>query len=136
MVMRKLSVAKPDFQQLYKRMVFNVMACNNDDHVKNISFLMNKRGKWSLAPAYDITYAYKPGGMWTGSHQMRINGKQKDITREDLLAAAKSFGLRNAEAQGILEKVQSSLKRWGEFADQAELRSEEIQRIEKDFSLL
>ena len=67
---------------------------------------------------------------------MRINGKQKDITREDLLAAAKSFGLRNAEAQGILEEVQSSLKRWGEFADQAELRSEEIQRIEKDFSLL
>lgn len=136
MVMRKLSVAKPDFQQLYERMAFNVMACNNDDHVKNISFLMNKRGKWSLAPAYDITYAYKPGGMWTGSHQMRINGKQKDITREDLLAAAKSFGLRNAEAQGILEEVQSSLKRWGEFADQAELRSEEIQRIEKDFSLL
>lgn len=135
-VMRKLSIAKPDFRQLFRRMVFNVMACNNDDHVKNISFLMDKKGKWSLAPAYDITFAYQPGGMWTGSHQMRVNGKQKNITREDILAAGKSMGLRKAEMQEALEAVRDSLSQWRLFAEQAEINASEAKRVEKQFDYL
>ena len=135
-VMRKLSVAKPDFSQLFRRMVFNVMASNNDDHVKNISFLMDKKGNWRLAPAYDITYAYNPDGMWTGSHQMRINGKQKGITLEDLLSAGKNMDLRKAEAEEAIDAVRNSLDKWHMFADQAEINSLDIKRIKDQLILL
>lgn len=134
-VMRKLSLARPDFLQLFRRMVFNVMASNNDDHVKNISFLMNKSGKWRLAPAYDLTYAYNPDGMWTGSHQMRINGKQKGITADDLFSTANSMGLRKSEAQEAIDAVRASLENWYLFADQAEMNSSEKQRVREQFIL-
>ena len=69
-------------------MVFNVLARNQDDHVKNVSFLMDRRGRWSLSPAYDVTYAYNPHGMWTGTHQMTVNGKRDAITMQDLAEKA------------------------------------------------
>ena len=80
----------------------------------------DKKGSWRLAPAYDITYAFNPDGMWTGSHQMRINGKQKDIMLEDLLSAGKNMDLRKSEAEEAIDAVRNSLDKWHMFADQAE----------------
>ena len=96
---------------------------------------MNKSGKWRLAPAYDLTYAYNPDGMWTGSHQMRINGKQKGITADDLFSTANSMGLRKSEAQEAIDAVRASLENWYLFADQAEMNSSEKQRVREQFIL-
>ena len=83
------------------------MARNQDDHVKNISFLMDKKGKWSLAPAYDMTYAYNPGGLWTGIHQMRMNGKQENFTIEDFDACGRSLNLKPKDIR-VLESVENN----------------------------
>ncbi len=120
-VMRKLRISNTEIYQFYRRMVFNVLAKNRDDHVKNISFLMNRSGKWSLAPAYDVTYAYNSDGMWTGTHQMTVNGKRDHIFYDDLLASAKSMGVKKSDAELAIEAVQISLSRWDEFAEQAQL---------------
>lgn len=86
--MRQLKLPHGDFVQLYKRMLFNEFAKNYDDHTKNIAFLMNKQGEWSLAPAYDMTFSYRKGSPWVSAHQMLINGKADNITLNDLLAVA------------------------------------------------
>ena len=77
-------------------MVFNVMARNQDDHTKNIAYLMDKGGRWSLAPAFDMTWAYNPQGPWTSRHQMSINGKRDEFERSDLIAVADTFGITGA----------------------------------------
>jgi serine/threonine-protein kinase HipA len=76
--------------QMYRRMVFNIIARNQDDHVKNIAFLMDRRGKWSPAPAFDMTYSYQPDGQWTSMHQMSIHGKRDNFTMDDFIACGKS----------------------------------------------
>ena len=133
-VMRQLRVSNTDISQLYRRMVFNVAAMNRDDHVKNISFLMDRVGRWSLAPAYDVTYAYKPDGMWTGRHQMTINGKRDGITHADLLASARNMGIRNAEAERIIREVCGSIRKWLDFAQDAGLGEEKAGRISAHFT--
>lgn len=130
-VMRQLRITNTEISQFYRRMVFNVLARNQDDHVKNISFLMDRSGRWSLAPAYDVTYAYNPDGMWTGTHQMSVNGKRDAITRLDLLASAKSMGVRKAEAEQTIAAVQDSLAKWYDFAEEAKLRGVVTERIAK-----
>ncbi len=132
-VMRRLRLTGREISQFYRRMVFNVLARNQDDHVKNISFLMDRTGKWSLTPAYDITYAYNPDGMWTGTHQMRINGKQDAITREDLLASAKSMGVKKAEAERVINEVRTSLEKWETFAQKAKLKEAVARKISEQF---
>lgn len=132
-VMRQIKISNTEISQFYRRMVFNVLARNQDDHVKNISFLMDRFGRWSLAPAYDVTYAYNPDGMWTGRHQMSINGKRDLFTRADLLEAAKNMGIKKAEAEQIIETVQSSLKKWDDFAEKAKLRENVVYRISEQF---
>lgn len=132
-VMRQLRITNTEISQFYRRMVFNVLARNQDDHVKNISFLMDRSGRWSLAPAYDVTYAYNPDGMWTGTHQMSVNGKRDAITRQDLLASAKSMGVRKAEAEQTIAAVQDSLAKWYDFAEEAKLRGVVTERIAKKF---
>ena len=117
-------------------MVFNVMARNHDDHVKNISFLMDRKGIWHLSPAYDVTYAYNPAGMWTGSHQMTINGKRDAITRQDLLTAARTMGVRKNEAEHIIADVQKSLMEWKSFAEKAHLSDSVAVRISNQFIYL
>lgn len=92
-------------EELFRRMVFNVVMVNQDDHVKNIAFLMDKRGNWKLAPAYDLTFAYNPENRWLKSHQMRINGKTDEITYEDLIASGKTMGIRRAKCDTIIDKV-------------------------------
>lgn len=128
--MRQLRLPMQQVEQLYRRMVFNIIACNHDDHVKNIAFLMNKRGEWSLAPAYDMTYAYNPDGMWTASHQMTMNGKRGDFTLDDFKACARVASLKRGRAQGILSEVQAVVKRWEEFAAEAGVEERVARKIE------
>lgn len=125
----RINIGNDEIQELYRRMVFNVIAINNDDHVKNISFLMDKKGKWSLAPAYDITFAYKSNNQWLAEHQMLINGKSKDITYEDLLASASSMNISKAKAISIIKEVIDSVSKWDEFASEAEVFKEDQKTI-------
>lgn len=120
-VMRKLGLSYQDYERLFRRMVFNVVAWNHDDHVKNISFLMNKKGEWSLSPAYDVTYSYNPNGLWTSSHQMTINGKQQDITLNDLVVSGQMMGIRKKRALFIISEIVTSIGNWEDYAQKAGL---------------
>ena len=116
-------------EELFRRMVFNVLAWNCDDHVKNISFLMDKQGEWKLAPAYDVSYAYNPTGDWTSRHQMSINGKRDGITDEDFLEAAKAAGVKPKKVKAIIDQVRDVLRNWPTFAAEAEVRDEFVDTI-------
>ncbi len=118
-VIRRLKLPMAATEQLFRRMVFNVVARNQDDHVKNIAFLMNPRGEWSLAPAFDVTYAYNPAGHWTGSHQMTINGKRDGFTLEDFRTCAATAGLKRGRAETMLDEVRTVVQRWPTYAEQA-----------------
>ena len=99
-------------RQAYRRMVFNVMAVNQDDHVKNLSFHMDRTGRWSLAPAYDITFAHGTG--FTATHQMQVRDKASDIRKADLLAVADEFGVKKPER--IMEVVRATVSDWERYA--------------------
>ncbi len=117
--MRRLKLPMNALEQQFRRMIFNVVARNQDDHVKNIAFLMNLRGEWSLAPAFDVTYAYNPQGRWTRSHQMTVNGKQEGFTLEDFRACAATAGLKRGRSEAILDEVRTAVTRWPEYAERA-----------------
>jgi len=125
--MRKLRLPYPEAEQQFRRMAFNVLARNQDDHPKNISFLMGRDGKWKLSPAYDLTYSHNPGGKWTNKHQMSINGKRDGFARADLLAVAKAVNIKHAA--DILDEVQTSVLRWPEFAAEAGVGRKRIVEI-------
>ena len=113
-VMRRLRLPYTQAEEMFLRMAFNVVIRNQDDHTKNISFLMDKTGKWKLSPAYDLGFAYNPKGTWTDTHQMSINGKFDDITRQDLLACAASNNIKKANE--MIDKVCEVVSRWPETA--------------------
>lgn len=113
-VMRRLRLPYSQAEEMFLRMVFNVVIRNQDDHTKNISFLMDNAGKWRLSPAYDLGFAYNPKGAWTNTHQMSINGKFDDITRKDLQAFAISNNIKNANE--IIDKVCEVTSKWSEMA--------------------
>lgn len=113
-VMRSLHLPYSQAEEMFLRMVFNVVIRNQDDHTKNISFLMDEAGKWRLSPAYDLGFAYNPNGTWTDTHQMSINGKFDDITRQDLMDCALSNNIKNA-AESI-DKVCEEASKWPEIA--------------------
>ena len=119
-----LKLDSVDIYELFRRMVFNVLAINHDDHVKNISFLMDRNGKWSLAPAYDLCYSYNPNSMWVNQHQMSINGKGKDITLSDLYEAAKNMNINHNKAKIIIDEVKYAVSKWNEFARTANVNIE------------
>lgn len=114
---RALGTAMDDVEQQYRRMVFNIMARNQDDHVKNISFLMDRGGRWTLAPAYDLTFSYHPSGEWTGTHQMTVNGRRDGFIWGDLKAVAGVAGLKRGRPEDIAREVHDTVARWPEFAD-------------------
>ncbi len=116
-VMRQLRLPKADAIQLYRRMIFNVVARNQDDHTKNIGFLMGPDGKWRLAPAFDLIYAHNPAGRWTHQHQMTINGKRDHFTRADLRTVGTSLGI--ARPDHILEEVVDAVATWPDVAREA-----------------
>lgn len=133
-VLYRLGMGKKEAEQLYRRMVFNVMARNQDDHVKNISFLMNRRGQWSLAPAYDVTFAFDPDNFWLRRHQMSVSGKLDNITAEDLLASAASMNLSTQRAKRILGEVADALSDWPRFAEEAAVTEPTMKTIQSLFS--
>jgi serine/threonine-protein kinase HipA len=132
-VMRQLRLSNTEICQFFRRMVFNVLARNQDDHVKNVSFLMDRRGQWYLSPAYDMTYAYNPDGMWTGTHQMTVNGKRADISRQDLLVSAGNMGIKKAEAEQIISEIQACLEKWMNYAETAAIREATAEKIQRVF---
>ena len=111
-------------EQLFRRMAFNILAWNCDDHVKNIAYLMDRGGRWSLAPAYDECYAHNPDGDWTSQHQMSVNGKRTGITEEDILACAHFANMRERKAKIVLDEVKEAVREWPRFAAEAEVRDE------------
>lgn len=134
-LMYMMGIKLSENKQFFRRMVFNVMARNQDDHVKNISFLMSKEGEWTLSPAYDITYAFNPDGKWTSRHQMTINSKDHDFVLSDLLKCAEYMKIKIKEAETIIEEVRNSLLKWKVFAEKAHLNPLVMQQIENQFIL-
>ncbi len=128
-IMRRLRLTYPEAEEFYRRMVFNVVARNQDDHTKNTSFLMNRKGEWRLSPAYDMSWAYNPRGGWTSSHQMSINNKYDNITREDLLQVAHEMNVKRAEK--IIDQVVEAVSQWPKLAkEQSEIDPKVIDYIE------
>jgi serine/threonine-protein kinase HipA len=117
LLIRRLGLGTPVVEQQFRRMVFNVLARNQDDHVKNIAFLMDREGMWSLAPAYDVIWAWKPGNPWLDSHQMSINGKRDAFTVPDIRAVARVAGLKRGRGEAILAEVGDAVAGWREIAD-------------------
>jgi serine/threonine-protein kinase HipA len=113
-VMRELRLPYPDAEQLFRRMVFNVIARNQDDHTKNIAFLMDNSGVWRLSPAYDVIYSYNPQGDWTSRHQMSINGKQDHFSKDDLLQVAHTMNIKSAK--DIIEQITAVVAQWPAIA--------------------
>lgn len=134
-VMEKLQLPYHDFLQLYSRMVFNDCSKNYDDHTKNISFLMDPTGTWRLSPAYDITYSYSKTSSWTNAHQMTINGKTENITKDDLLKVASYAKIKKKDAIECIERVNASINNWESFADKANMSTFNIERIKKVLQL-
>jgi serine/threonine-protein kinase HipA len=134
-VIKRLGLPMRAREQQFRRMIFNVVARNQDDHVKNIAFLMNKAGAWSLSPAFDVTYAYNPAGLWTNRHQMTINGKTEDFTREDFKAVAKTAGLKRGRDEAILAEVLNTVKEWPRYARAAGVIASQRDKIARTLKL-
>ncbi len=128
-VIRRLCLGPDAIEEQFRRMVFNIVARNQDDHVKNIAFVMDRRGAWSLSPAFDVTYAYNPSGDWTGSHQMSVNGRRDGFTVADLRACASSAGMKAGRAESILRDVTAAVETWPEVSAQVGVSDESIAMV-------
>jgi len=128
-VIEKLGLPKSAVEEQFRRMVFNIVGRNQDDHVKNIAFLMDRSGRWSLSPAFDVTYSYNPSGLWTGTHQMSLNGKRDNFEIEDFIACAKNAAMKRGRAKEILREVEHAVSRWKEFAEESGVSNEIEQKI-------
>ena len=134
-VMRRLDMPATMTAELYRRMIFNVIARNQDDHVKNIAFLMDRTGHWSLAPAFDMTYSYQPSGRWTSSHQMTINGKQDHFTLEDFERCGKAARLKRGQHKTILHQARQVVSRWRDYAEDADVKPSQRDAIQNTLRL-
>jgi serine/threonine-protein kinase HipA len=135
LTLRQLNLPMAAVEEQFRRMVFNIVARNQDDHPKNIAFLMDKQGQWSLSPAFDVTYSYNPSGLWTITHQMTLNGKRDGFTMEDFDACAKASSMKRGRAEIIVEEVLSAVTRWQEFAAAAQVAIEWRDRIQRTHRL-
>ena len=118
--MRELKLTYADAEQMFRRMVFNVIARNCDDHTKNFSFLLRQGGKWELSPAYDLCHAYRPKSEWVSQHALSINGKRKDITKADLLVIGES--IRCKKASEIVDEINGTVNQWKKFANEVKVK--------------
>lgn len=134
-VIRLLNSSMSDVEQLYRRMVFNVIFVNQDDHVKNISFLMNKMGEWRLSPAYDITFSYNLNNRWLKAHQMLVNGKSEKITYNDLISAGKNMGIASSKCKKIINDVIKVLDDIEKYFEQVGVREETYSKLAKVINL-
>ncbi|MGI8413430.1 MAG: type II toxin-antitoxin system HipA family toxin [Solirubrobacteraceae bacterium] len=129
LLMRKLGLDTPQIEQQFRRMIFNIVARNQDDHVKNIAFVMDRSGTWTLAPAYDITFAYKPGNPWLDSHQMTINGKRDHFTVEDLRIVERLAGLKRGRTDAILTEARDVVMQWPAIAEHVGIDEQTVDAI-------
>ena len=133
LTIRELGLGMDVVEQQCRRAVFNVVARNQDDHVKNISFLMDRSGSWQLSPAYDVAYSYNPQGSWTRDHQMSLAGKRNGFAHDDLMDFASNAGLKPARARQAVGEVVDSVEKWQGHAEKAGVEPSDIARIEKTF---
>jgi serine/threonine-protein kinase HipA len=132
--MRDLQLPYEAFEEAFRRMVFNVMARNCDDHTKNMSFRLQRGKAWELAPAYDITFAHNPRGEWTNQHLMSVNGKFKDFEEEDLYAVSRRFGI--GTAKHVIAQVRHAIQGWPVFAKASGVSKAQTSAISKQLLLL
>ncbi len=135
LTVRQLDLPMEAVEEQFRRMAFNIVARNQDDHVKNIAFLMDKAGRWSLAPAFDVTYSYNPAGEWTARHQMTMNGKRDGFTLADFRACAQSALMKRGRAETIVEEVRAAVAKWPDYAEQAQVMKEWRQQIRRNLRL-
>ncbi|HEY8639316.1 MAG TPA: type II toxin-antitoxin system HipA family toxin [Solirubrobacterales bacterium] len=135
LAIRQLGLPMTAVEQQFRRMVFNVIARNQDDHVKNIAFLMDRGGEWRLSPAFDLTYAYNPTGPWTAEHQMSLNGKGDNFTLEDLRQVANTASMKRGRAEEILSEVIAAVKAWPGLAASAGVEADRVDKIERTHRL-
>lgn len=128
--MRRLGLPMAALEEQVRRMVFNIVGRNQDDHVKNIAFLMNRRGGWALAPAFDITWSFNPAGEWTHRHQMSVNGRRDDFSLADIVACAATASISKPRVRAILADVRDAVAQWPRFADEAGVGAEWRRSIE------
>ena len=127
---RKLELGMDAVEEQFRRMVFNIVGRNQDDHVKNIAFLMNQQGEWSLSPAFDMTYSFNPTGAFTSSHQMTLNLKQDNFVLDDFKACAKTVSMKRGRAETIIDEVQAVVSRWQDYADEVGVLPEHRDKIQ------
>ncbi|WP_431122253.1 type II toxin-antitoxin system HipA family toxin [Flagellimonas flava] len=130
--MRILRLTYPEAEQMFRRMAFNVLATNYDDHTKNFSFILKKDGEWRLAPAYDLCFSFDPTNHWVNKQTLSVNGKRLDITKEDLLTIAKDNNLKKGKS--ILEEINAVVKSWKTYAKQAQVRKDLTERIHNNLN--
>jgi serine/threonine-protein kinase HipA len=136
-VARRLRLSRAEAVELYRRMVFNIVARNHDDHAKNFGFLLpGPRENWQLAPAFDVAYSYKPGSPWVDSHQLSLGGKRDNFTREDLIDASRLISNFNKEAKQIINEVVATVRNWPSYAERAGVSDVFTQRIVQNLRLL
>ena len=133
--MKLLKLSREELEQQFRRAAFNLIARNQDDHVKNIAFLMNKDGHWSLSPAFDVTYSYNPDGAWTSQHQMSVNGKRDGFEMADLIALANVGGIKKRRATDIVREVAAAVSNWGNHCAAATVLESTAQKIQQTFRL-
>ena len=134
-IARRLNLPQPDLTEIYRRALFNILARNQDDHTKNLAFIMDRRGGWRLAPAYDLIYAYNPSGAWTHRHQMTFAGKRENFTTADLLDTAGAADLKPSQAKAILHQVHQAVTNWHTHAEIANVSAEWTAEILKNLRL-
>jgi serine/threonine-protein kinase HipA len=136
LIIRQLNLPMAAVEEQFRRMVFNLIARNQDDHVKNIAFLMDQTGRWSLAPAFDVTYSYNPTGIWTDRHQMTLNGKRDRFTLADFRACARSAMMKRGRAETIIEEVSAAVAKWPDYAEEAQVSKEWRKQIQRNLRLV
>ena len=135
LTIRRLGLPSSAVEEQFRRMAFNIIARNQDDHVKNIAFLMDKAGDWSLAPAFDISYSYNPAGTWTARHQMTMNGRRDEFTMADFRACARSASMKRGRAEAIVEEVREAVRQWPQYADAAGVADAWREQIQRNLRL-
>ncbi len=132
--MRILKLSYPEAEQMFRRMVFNVMATNYDDHTKNFSFRLKKEGKWELSPAYDVCYSYDPNSIWVSQQTLSINGKRKGISKADFMTIAEANNIKKGEK--IIGEIKLVIGKWEEYAEKVKVSQKLTETIAKTLNIL
>ena len=136
MAMRRLGLSFEQIEQMFRRMAFNIIARNQDDHAKNIAFLMDRAGQWRLSPAFDLTYSYNPNGLWTSRHQMSMNDKRDGFTLQDFIECGRTVSLKQGRAERILEEVCNVVLNWPSYAEAARVPPGVAAKIKKTHRMI